>query len=124
MVPLLPLESLYSAAGHPERPEDRRAGSPFCARSRVHHGYLCTMRLHSLATSAATAAGQPTGRLVQPRGWILGVELTELLGKLEGNIELFRWFSPVSGGRGFRGPAGLLRGLVPNQRSPRQEGQC
>lgn len=61
-------------------------GSPFCARSCVHRGDLCTMRLHFLATSAATATGQLTGRLVQPRGWIFGVELTELLGKLEGDI--------------------------------------
>lgn len=49
MVPLLPLESLSSASGHPESPEDRRVGSLFCARSRVHHGYLCTM--HLLGTS-------------------------------------------------------------------------
>lgn len=51
------------------------------------------------------------------------MELTDLLGKLEGDIELCQWFSRISGGHGFRGPAGLLGGLVPSQRNPRQGGQ-
>lgn len=36
----------------------------FAHTQRVHCGYLCTMRLHFLAASAATAAGQLMGRLV------------------------------------------------------------
>lgn len=74
--PELPLKSLHSATA---TPKGLRMGAWALHSVRAAMCGLALVNvLHFLATSAAAATGQQTGRPVQPGGWILGVEVTEL----------------------------------------------